>query len=126
MKLFRGTRGVHRLEGPDGTPVCERVFVADAPLTRMRGLLGRDGLLPGEGLLIKPTGSIHMFFMRFPFDGVFLDRELRVLGTRERLAPWRVAGRRRAKAVLELAAGEVGRRGIEAGQQLRLVERHDE
>ena len=42
----------------------------------MRGLLGRDGLEPGDGLLITKTGSIHMFFMRFAIDAVFLDKEL--------------------------------------------------
>ncbi len=123
---LRRTSHSRRLEREDGSAVCEHLRVADAPHTRMRGLLGRAELPPGEGLLIEPTGSIHMFFMRFPIDAVFLDRELRVLGTRERLAPWRVAGRRRAKAVLELAAGEVGLRGIEVGQQLRLVEVRDE
>ena len=43
----------------------------------MRGLLGRDGLEQGEGLLLRPASSIHTFFMRFPIDAVFLDREPR-------------------------------------------------
>jgi uncharacterized membrane protein (UPF0127 family) len=87
----------------------------------MRGLLGRDGLAQGEGLLIKPCGSVHTFFMRFPIDVVFLDRELSVLAVRPEVRPWRTAGARGAKVVLELAAAEAARLGIEPGMQLRLA-----
>src|SRR5437667_363339 len=45
----------------------------------MRGLLGRDRLEPGEGLLLRPASAVHTFFMRFPIDAVFLDRGLVVL-----------------------------------------------
>ncbi len=60
--------------------------------------------------------------MRFPIDVVFLDRDLSVLRVVRRLAPWRTAHRRRAAAVLELAAGESERRGIEVGQRLSWAE----
>jgi uncharacterized membrane protein (UPF0127 family) len=86
----------------------------------MKGLLGRRGLDDGEGLLIRPTGSIHMFFMRFPIDAVFLDRELRILKIVPDLKPWRIAGKKGAKQVLEMGAGEAARRGLEPGQQLVL------
>ena len=61
----------------DGTVVCPRCTVAATPLRRMKGLLGRKDLPPGEGVLLRPASSIHMLFMRFPIDAVFLDRELR-------------------------------------------------
>src|SRR5215207_80386 len=109
-----------RLVKEDGAVVCERCVVADNPWTRLKGLLGRRGLPSGEGLLIKPTGSIHMFFMRFPIDAVFLDRELRILKVVPDLKPWRMAARRGAKQVLEIAAGEAERRGLEPGTQLVL------
>lgn len=104
----------------DGAVVCKRCVLADTSWSRMKGLLGRRGLDAGEGLLIRPTGSIHMFFMRFAIDAVFLDRELRVLKIVPDLKPWRVAAKRGAKQVLELGAGEAARRGLEAGQQLEL------
>jgi uncharacterized membrane protein (UPF0127 family) len=88
----------------------------------MRGLLGRSELPVGEGLLLKPCGSVHMFFMRFAIDAVFLDRELSVVGVAADLKPWRMAGRRGAKAVLELPAGEAARRRIASGDRLRLEE----
>ena len=87
----------------------------------MRGLLGRDGLPQGEGLLIKPCGSVHTFFMRFPIDVVFLDRELSVLAVRPEVRPWRTAGTRGGKVVLELGAGEAARLGIAPGIGLRLA-----
>jgi uncharacterized membrane protein (UPF0127 family) len=97
--------------------------LADRPLSRMRGLLGRSGLPAGEGLLLRPAPSIHTAFMRFPIDALFLDRSLRVLDVVEWLRPWRVASKRRARAVLELRAGECARCGVEVGDRLELRDR---
>jgi uncharacterized protein len=105
----------------DGRVVCEHVTVADSALTRMRGLLGRASLAPGEGLLLRPAGSVHTAFMRFAIDVVFLDRDLRVIAVVSRLRPWRMSGRRGARAVLELGAGEADLRGIAAGSVLALA-----
>src|SRR6185436_3354330 len=105
----------------DGTVVCERCSLADSPVTRMRGLLGRDGLEQGEGLLLRPASSIHTFFMRFPIDAVFLDRSLVVVGVHGAVEPWRTASQRGAKAVLELPAGESSRRGLAVGDKLTLA-----
>lgn len=102
--------------------VCERCVVADRPLPRMRGLLGRRGLGADEGLLLRPAGSIHTHFMRFPIDVVFLDREGRVVDVRSDVRPWRMARKRGAKAVLELRAGEARRRGVAVGDVLALAE----
>jgi uncharacterized protein len=106
----------------DERPVCERCIVAETPLRRLSGLLGRAGLASGEGLLIRPTSAIHTCFMRFPIDAVFLDRDLVVVKVVSELRPWRVAARRGAKAVLELAAGESGRRGVQPGDRFLLCD----
>jgi uncharacterized membrane protein (UPF0127 family) len=97
--------------------------LADRPLLRMRGLMGRRVLPAGEGLLLRPAPGIHTAFMRFPIDALFLDRDLQVLDIVEQLRPWRVASERRARAVLELAAGESARRGVEVGDRLELRDR---
>lgn len=115
-------KGAAAVVRADGEAVCERLFVADNPLTRLKGLLGRAGLEPTEGLLIKPTSAIHTCFMRFPIDALFLDRNLNVVGIESDLRPWRFAGRRGAKVVIELAAGEGRRRGIQLGDRLELVD----
>lgn len=109
------------LERQDGRVVCEHLLVAARPLRRMRGLLGRASLPSGEGILLRPAGSVHTFFMRFPIDVVFLDRDDVVVGIEPELAPWRTAGRRDAKAVVELASGECKRRGIEIGDALAVA-----
>jgi uncharacterized protein len=97
--------------------------LADRPLLRMRGLIGRRGLPAGEGMLLRPESGIHTAFMRFPIDALFLDRNLRVLDIVEQLRPWRMASKRRARAVLELPAGECARRMVEVGDRLELRDR---
>jgi uncharacterized membrane protein (UPF0127 family) len=104
------------LRKADGTLVCARCELADSPFQRMRGLLGRASLAPDQGMLFRPAGSIHMFFMRFPIDAVFCDAELCVIGVEPNLAPWRTARRRGAKAVIELAAGAAAE--LEPGDRL--------
>lgn len=101
-----------------GSVLCARCELADTPWRRLRGLLGRE--LPADaGLLIRPSSSVHMFFMRYAIDAVFLDRQGRVLRVAAGLRPWRLASRRGARAVLELPAGAAARAGLTDGEQLR-------
>src|SRR3954453_8548625 len=102
----------------DGAVVCERCEIPETAFGRARGLLGRDGLEPGGGMLIDRAGSVHMFFMRFPIDVVFLDRDRNVMDVRHRLRPWQIAGPRRAVASLELPAGRAAEAGVEKGDRL--------
>ena len=105
----------------DEAVVCERCLVADRPFARMRGLLGRRTLPVGEGVLLRPASSVHTFFMRFPIDVVFLDGDGRVVRVAERVPPWRMVAARASRAVLELPAGEAGRRVIRAGDRLEVA-----
>ena len=98
--------------------MCERCLLAETALTRMKGLLGRESLPSGEGILLKPASSVHMAFMRFAIDAVFLDRDMRVVKIAADLKPWRAAGARGAKSVVELPAGEAARRGLTVGDRL--------
>lgn len=109
---------VARLQTDDGRVVCERCHLAVSSLDRMRGLLGRDSLEPGEGMLFRPAGSIHMLFMRFAIDAVFCDRDLQVIDVVRGLGPWRFAARRGAKVVIELADGAAA--DVRAGDRLVL------
>jgi uncharacterized protein len=105
-----------------GRVVCERCLVADTPVARLKGLLGRKELAADEGVLLRPTSAVHTSFMRFPIDAVFLDGELGVVDVVEGLRPWRAAVRRRARSVLELAAGEGKRRSLAPGDRLILLD----
>ena len=109
-----------KLRNEDGNVVCERCTLARDPYSRMRGLLGRGGLAEGEGLLLQPAGSIHTFFMRLAIDAVFLDAERRIVRIASDVRPWRTAAAKRSRAVLELAAGEAARVGLQPGHLLRL------
>lgn len=98
--------------------VCANCELAETFSTRFRGLMGRSFLPADEGLLFNRTGSIHMFFMRFPIDVVFCDADLRVVKVVRGLRPWRTAGARGAKVTIELAAGAAA--AIEPGDRLAL------
>jgi uncharacterized protein len=116
------SRAKRILNATKSSTVCERAVLADGPFSRMRGLLGRRELPAGEGLLLTPAPSIHTAFMHFAIDALFLDADLRVLRIAERLAPWKAAGKRHARAVLELSAGEATRLGVQVGDRLELVD----
>lgn len=86
---------------------------------RLRGLLGTQPLAPGQGLLLEPCNSIHMFFMSYPIDALYLDQENRVLRIAADLAPWRIGPTlRRAQRVLELPAGHAARCGVQVGDRI--------
>ena len=108
------------LRGSDGRVVCRECVLANSARTRLKGLLGRGGLGPDEGLLLQPANSVHTAFMRFPIDVVFLDGDLQVMDVVAAVPPWRLRAKRGARAVLELAAGEAGRRGLREGETLQL------
>jgi uncharacterized protein len=103
--------------------VAEPVEEARSLLARGLGLMGRAGLAQGQGLLIHRCNGIHMMFMRFAIDAVFLDKAGRVVRTYERLRPWLgiVPFVYRADKVAELPAGTVARLGICRGDRLTVA-----
>lgn len=90
-----------------GTILATRLETAHTGPTRRKGLLGREGLSPGEGLWIAPCESVHTFFMRFPIDLVYLDRKNRIRKVRSAVGPWRVSACLAAHSVLELPTGTI-------------------
>ena len=104
----------------DGEVLTRRCVLADTPVARFKGLMGRKRLAEDEGMLLA-TGSIHTSFMRFPIDAVFLDPRLQVVRVVQALKPWRVAIARSAHAVLELPAGTAARAGVAPGEQLSFI-----
>lgn len=97
-----------------------RVEVARTTAERMRGLLGRNGLPPGQGMLIERCSSIHTLFMKFSLDVIFLDRDGTVRKVVRRLAPWRLAQAFGAADVVELAAGALDDLPVQAGDVLKI------
>jgi uncharacterized protein len=101
--------------------VGSRVEVAGSNVKRSKGLLGRKGLDPGEGMWIIPCEAIHTFFMRFPIDLIYLDKKLRVKKVRSSVKAWRISACLRAHSVIELPAGTVQESGTERGDLLEIV-----
>lgn len=99
-------------------PVASRATVARAPWARMMGLLPRQGLEPGEGMIFPHCHAIHTFGMRFPIDVVFLDGET-VVKVAAALPPGHTAAAPEADTVIELPAGAAVLAGIELGVKIR-------
>ncbi len=125
---------------PAGSPVgsAARNLTRDATLAssvelatsfwaRFMGLMGRRALPSGAGLWIAGTNGIHMFFMRFAIDAVFLGRPAggtrRVVGLRGGLRPWTglVPLVRGADGVLELPVGTIEATGTQLGDEVVLA-----
>jgi len=81
-----------------------RAEVARSYFQRARGLIGRQELAPGTGMLILHCNAIHTCFMKFPIDAIFLDRHGNVVKTVRNIRPWRlfIWGGWRANRVLEV------------------------
>ena len=104
-----------------GINLAERARVADSVWTRVVGFLRDTELADGDGLWIVPCNSIHSFAMKFPFDAVFLDRDLKVVHLVEEMKPWRISPIKFAShGVLEIPAGAIARSGTKPGDQIEL------
>ena len=94
------------IQDGSATVLLEKLLLAETTTDRMRGLLGRASLPPDTGMLIRPCRSIHMWFMRFPIDVAFIDRDLCVLKRVSHVQPWRIVlAPPGTCCVLETAAG---------------------
>src|SRR3982074_3366101 len=109
-----------RLKKQDGTVVAQPPGAARNFFARGLGLMGRSRLPENGGALINGCNGIHMMFMRFPIDAVFVDKKGVVLKTYERLLPWigMVPFVWRADKVAELPIGTIRRHVIKPGDQL--------
>lgn len=102
--------------------VAENIIIADKFWARMRGLMGRSELEENEVLLLAPCNAIHMMFMRFPIDALFLDKYFVVVKIMENLRPWRISPIvRGAYQVVELNAGTAAAKEIFIGDMLSIL-----
>ncbi|MBQ9478421.1 MAG: DUF192 domain-containing protein [Selenomonadaceae bacterium] len=93
------------------------VELADNAWKRMLGLMGRRRLDSGTGLFIVPCNSIHMMFMRFSIDAVYVDKEYRIKKIVRGLRPWfGLSMCWGAFGVLELPAGDADKFDLNVGQ----------
>jgi uncharacterized membrane protein (UPF0127 family) len=108
----------------DEAIICRDMVLGESFGQRFMGLMGRAALPEGEGLYLR-TSSIHMMFMRFAIDALFVSASdasgsRRVVAVRPELPPWRgiVLPVRGAEAVVELPAGTLARHDVSIGQEV--------
>jgi uncharacterized membrane protein (UPF0127 family) len=112
-----GRRAVHERTGK---VLADDLELATSWVALTAGLMFRRTLEPGGGMWLNPCNGIHMMFMRFPIDAVFLDSSERVRKVYRRLPQWWgvvwfVWG---ARSVLELPPGSTADIDLQRGDQV--------
>ena len=100
------------------TVLGDSVDVADTSEKRRVGLLKHERLEAGSGLWIVPCESVHTFFMKFPIDLVYLDKQRKVRKVRHAVPAWRLSACLTAHSILELPAGTAEKSGTLPGDEL--------
>jgi uncharacterized membrane protein (UPF0127 family) len=104
-----------------GETIADKAIIASTFLGRLQGLMGKKELLPGTALVLHPCRSIHTFFMRFPIDVVFLNKEGMVVFLISELSPYRVSPYiSKAETVIELPPGTIEKE-IQSGDFLLIA-----
>ena len=116
------------LRAADGGAPLYRVEVADTFVPKLRGLIGRRALVAGSGLYLAGTNSIHMLFMRFAIDVVFVgapreDGARKVVALKHDLRPWTGIAWyvRGAHGAVEVPAGTLAGSGLRVGDYVTLT-----
>ena len=105
----------------EGTNTALTVHLATNFWQRFRGLMLRRPLPPATALLIAPCNSIHMCFMRFAIDAVYLDKNGGILKIARHLRPWLgLSACWHAHSVLEMTAGQSDALGLQPGQSFTI------
>jgi hypothetical protein len=119
--LIRNREAAWMLTNADtADTLTARVEAAFDSHSRNRGLLGRTALVD-TALVLAPCNAIHTFFMKFPIDVIFVDRQGRVVRLIASLPPWRIAIAPGAFATIELSAHGAVRAGLRVGHRLQLT-----
>ncbi|MCR2823180.1 DUF192 domain-containing protein [Lederbergia panacisoli] len=104
-----------------GQVIVENLKPAYSFMKRLKGLMFQKTLKPGSGVHIKPCQSIHTFFMKFPIDVIYLDKEMNVVGMQQALPPGKLGKRfKNVHSVIEMKAGTISKCNVIVGQALIL------
>lgn len=101
------------------TVLAENVFEARSFFARGKGLLGKKSFSPNETLWIYPCNNIHTWFMQFPIDAVFVDKNLLVTKIYTQLKPWKMVWPiLSARSVFEFSGGVINPDNVQPGDHL--------
>ena len=102
-------------------PITSSLEHARSFLARAKGLLFRTGITVDHGLVLYQTNSIHMFFMLFTIDVVFLDEDKQVVALFPRRRPFSFpVWAKKAEICVELHPGVIESSGVKIGDRLEL------
>jgi len=104
-----------------GKVLVRNADVADTFLKRLLGLIPQKTLKPEEGLIFYHAPSIHMFFMKFPIDVIFLDKNMKIMKICRTLAPWRLTNCFGSSVTIELACGKTSQTPTNEGDILEFI-----
>jgi len=110
------------VEEVGGRCLLARVWMADGPWERLRGLLGRESLGPQEAMLLEPCWLVHTFGMRYALDLAFVDATGRIRKLAYGVGPGRMAGSPGARRTIESAAGVLAGLSLKIGDRVRWLE----
>ena len=114
MRLINQTKNV---------VLAEDVFVARTFFSRTKGLLGRKVFLPNQAMILDPCNSVHTFFMHFPIDILFIDKNYKVIQALYQFNPNRISRTYwPAHKVIELPVGRLSLTNTQAQDQLQLLD----
>lgn len=102
--------------------IASNAIVAKTFFQRLIGLISRDSISAEEALIFYGVSSIHMFFMRFPIDVLYLDKEMKVLKIKHSLLPWKMSYCPGARITIELSAGKAKSTLVKAGDTLEFID----
>lgn len=101
--------------------ILDDIKIADTFTSRLKGLLGKKSISPGQGLLLTNCSSIHCFFMKFNIDALYLSKDMEVLH-KETLKPWKLGKIvKNTRSILEIQEGASA--GIEIGDVIHFVDK---
>ncbi len=103
------------------TTIATRAKIADSYFQRMKGLLGRASLQEEEVLVITRCNSIHMFFMKFAIDVIFVDKQRRVVGLVPEIQPFQLSAIFwKASYAVECPRGTIARKNVAIGDEIEI------
>src|SRR5829696_5913025 len=125
--MASGARG-RALNLDQDSVLADRLETAGSLWAKFMGLMGRSSLSAGDGLWLPASNGIHMMFMRFPIDAVFVskpgaDGARTVTSVHRNLRAWTglVPLVRGADGVLELPVGTIDASGTAVGDRVEVL-----
>lgn len=120
--LFKEVSSLRLVNQDNGQTIAESIESANTFFKRLKGLMFRQQLTNGCGLYLHPCKSIHTFFMKFPIDVLYIDKNWNVVGLEEQLKPGTIGKKFLGSAsVIELESGSIKKNGIKEGQIVKLL-----